>query len=141
MKPSLKQFREVAKKCNGNISAIADAFGKYRSTIYDWLSKDEDFRNTIEEYRGQLLDKCLETADYLANGIPIIEETENGAEFRGWRVQPDGSMLRYLISTLGRKEGFGEAIDVTTKGESMKPSGPITIEVIDRREQVIKENS
>lgn len=138
MKPSLKQFREVAKKCNGNISAIASSFGKYRSTIYDWLSKDEDFKKTIEEYRGQLLDKCLETADYLANGIPIMEETENGAEFRGWKVQPDGNMLRYLISTLGRKEGFGEAIDVTTNGEGLKPSGPITIEVIDKREQVIK---
>ena len=141
MKPSLKRFREVAKKCNGNISAIASSLGIYRSTIYDWLSKDEDFKNTIEEYRGQLLDKCLETADYLANGIPIMEETENGAEFRGWRVPPDGNMLRYLISTLGRKEGYGEALDVTTKGESIKPSEPITIEVIDRREQVIKGNS
>ena len=136
MKPSLKRFQEIAKKCNGNISSIASALGIYRSTIYDWLSKDDDFKNTIDEYRGQLLDKCLETADYLANGIPIMEETENGAEFRGWRVQPDGNMLRYLISTLGRKEGYGEAIDVTTKGESIKPSEPITIEVIDRREQV-----
>ena len=136
MKPGIKRFKEIAERCNGNVSAIASTFGVYRTTIYDWMEADEQFKIVVEEYRGRLLDKCISTATLLANGIPIMEETENGAEFRGWRVQPDGNMLRYLISTLGRKEGYGEAIDVTTKGESIKSTGPITIEVIDRREQV-----
>ena len=136
MKPSLKRFKEVAKKHNGNISAMASAMEVWRSTIYDWIAEDESFKIVIDEYRGRLLDKCLETAERLANGIPILEDTEAGAQFTGWKVAPDGNMLRYLISTLGRKEGFGEAIDVTSRGESIKPADPITIEVIDRREQV-----
>ena len=136
MKPSLKRFKEIAQKHNGNISAMASAMGVWRSTIYDWIAEDESFKIVIDEYRGRLLDKCLETAERLANGIPILEDTAAGAQFTGWKVAPDGNMLRYLISTLGRKEGFGEAIDVTSKGESIKPAEPITIEVIDRREQV-----
>lgn len=135
MKPTLKRFKEVAKKCNGNISAMASAFVVYRSTIYDWMDEDEQFKAVVEEYRGRLFDKCLKTAELLANGVPIFEMTEKEAVFAGWKVQPDGNMLRYLISTLGRKDGFGEAIDVTSNGERIIPE-PITIEIIDERKQV-----
>ena len=136
MKPSLRRFKQIAMKYNGNISAMASAMEVWRSTIYDWMAEDESFKAVIDEYRGRLLDKCLETAERLANGIPILEETETGTQFMGWRVAPDGKTLRYLISTLGRREGFGEAIDVTSRGESIKPAEPIKIEIIDNREQV-----
>ena len=43
-------------------------------------------------------------------------------------------MVRYLMSTLGRKEGFGENIDLTTAGNPL--SSNINIEIIDKREQV-----
>lgn len=137
MRPSLKRFKEVAKKCNGNVSAIASALCVNRRTIYDWMDEDEQFKTVIEEYRGRLFDKCLKTAELLANGVPTIEMTENGPQFVGWKVMPDSSMLRYLLSTLGRKDGFGEstAIDITSKGERIM-SEPIQIEVIDRREQI-----
>lgn len=135
MKPSLKRFREAAEKCGGNVSAIAKTFGVYRSTVYDWMKDDSEIERTVKEYRGRLLDRCLKTADLLANGVPDIVPTEKGPQFAGWKVQPDGGMLRYLISTLGRDEGFGESIDVTSKGDSIK-SEPVIIEVIDRREQV-----
>lgn len=137
MKPSFKRFKEVAKNCNGNISAMASHFDVYRSTIYDWMDGDEEFKSVIEEYRGRLFDKCLKTAELLANGVPTIEMTENGAQFSGWKVMPDASMLKYLLSTLGHRDGFGEStsIDITSKGEKIIPE-PLTIEIIDRREQV-----
>ena len=140
MRPSLKRFKEVAKKCNGNISAIASALCVNRRTIYDWMDEDEQFKTVVEEYRGRLFDKCLKTAELLANGVLATEMTENGPQFAGWKVMPDASMLRYLLSTLGRKEGFGESIDITSKGKPIMP-GPIQIEVIDRREQVELKNN
>lgn len=135
MKPKLTRFQQVAAEQCGNISKIADAFGVGRASVYRWLLTDEKFKSVIEEQRGRLLDRCIESAALLANGVPSWEESANGPVFNGWKVMPDGNMLRYLISTLGRKEGFGESLDVTSKGESIKPD-PITIEVIDKREQV-----
>lgn len=137
--PRLKKFKEVAKQCNGNISAIAQVFGVTRKTIYDWAKGNEKIGETIQEYRGRLLDKCLKTAELLANGIPKITQTKSGPVFSGWEVMPDAGMLKYLMSTLGRKEGFGDGIDITSNGETIKPE-PITIEVVDRREQVIKKD-
>jgi len=139
MKPKLKQFKEVAKRYEGNISKMADALGVGRVTIYRWMESDAGFKEAIEEQRGRLLDKCIETAGILANGVPKIIEGPNGPMQMGWAVPPDGQTLRYLLGTLGRKEGFGESIDVTTKGESIKPE-TIEIEIIDRREQIVQGN-
>lgn len=38
-------------------------------------------------------------------------------------------MLRYLPSTLGRSEGFGESVDVTTGGNPMTPPS-VNIQVV-----------
>lgn len=114
---------------------MALAVGLNRVTLYRWIADDSKYKDIVEEYRGRLLDRCLETADMLANGVPDLEETPNGPKLRGWKVYPDGQTLRFLISTIGRKEGFGDSVDITSKGQSIKPE-PVVIEVIDRREQV-----
>ena len=136
MKPKLRRFEEIAAKHGGNISRIADELDVNRLTVYRWMESDDRFRAIIEEHRGRLLDRCIETAATISNGIPIRDDY---GEVIGWKERPDSWMLRYLISTLGRKEGFGDSIDVTTQGESIK-SEPLMIEVIDRREQVEEDN-
>lgn len=131
-KPPLKKFKEIAEACGGTIGKIATTLGVYRSTIYKWCSSNPEYQAVIDEYRGRLLDECLKSARAVSIGIPKLDEKKR---IIGWIEKPDGYMLRYLISTLGRKEGFGEAIDLTSKGESIKPD-PVVIEVIDRREQI-----
>lgn len=131
-KPPLKKFKEIAEACGGTIGKMATALGVYRSTIYKWCSSNPEYQAVIDEYRGRLLDECLRSARAVSVGIPKLDEKNH---IVGWIERPDGYMLRYLISTLGRKEGFGEAIDLTSKGESIKPD-PVVIEVIDRREQI-----
>ena len=106
MKPSIKRFREVAKACNGNVTNIAASFGVFRSTVYDWMDADATFRNIIDEYRGQLVETCLKTAELLARGIPVIDKKTN--TLLGWKEKPDGQMIRYLLGVYGKREGFGE---------------------------------
>lgn len=132
-KPSVEKFKEIAAACNGVIGKMAMAMGVYRSTIYDWL-KEPKYKNVIEEYRGKLLDECLSVARLTALGIPKLDEKKRVI---GWVEKPDSFMLRYLIGKLGSQEGYGESIDITSKGESIKPD-PVVIEVIDSRLQVKK---
>ena len=134
-KPSIDKFRELAETCGGTIGKMATALGVYRSTIYRWCADSPEYQEVIDEYRGRLLDECLRSARAVSIGIP---KTKDG-KIVGWIERPDGYMLRYLISTLGRREGFGEAIDLTSKGESIKPE-PIMIEVIDNRDKIMKGN-
>ncbi len=105
-KPTLKKFREVAKECNGVVSAIAARLGASRSSVYDWMDNDPAFKAVIDEFRGQLVDTCLKTAELLARGIPVIDEQTK--TLLGWKEKPDGQMVRYLLGVFGRREGFGE---------------------------------
>ena len=134
-RPTAKKFAEVAEKCHGTIGKIAECFGVSRLTIYRWMEDDPRLKEAIENYRGKLLDECLKSARIVALGIPTLDKDK---KVIGWKEKPDSYMLRYLIGTLGKKEGFGESIDVTSKGESIKPE-PLTVEIIDRREQVRQE--
>lgn len=133
-RPGLKQFRETAETCGGVVSRIALALGVARKTIYEWCDKNAEYQAVLDEYKGKLLDECLKVARLTAIGIPKLDSNN---KVIGWKEKPDGNMLRYFISTLGRKEGYGESIDVTSRGESIKPD-PVVIEVIDRRDQIVK---
>lgn len=133
-KPNLETFRETAEACGGVVSRMAKALGVARKTIYEWCAKNEKYQAVLDEYKGKLLDECLKVARLTALGIPKLDKDNKVV---GWKERPDGQMLRYFISTLGKKEGYGESIDITSKGESVKPD-PVVIEVIDRRDQIVK---
>lgn len=107
-KPDISKFREVLRKSGGNLTKVAATFHVTRKTVYDWAKSDTEFKDAITDERGSLVDECLVSARVLALGIPEKDEKGN---FIGWRERPDGYMIRYLLSTLGRKEGFGDSMD------------------------------
>ncbi len=121
MIPPIEKFKEAMTKCRGNLSQVARAFSVSRHTIYEWMNKNPEYRSVLDDARGEFLDEVISTARVVALGIPLKDDNGN---FAGYQVSPDGSMLRYLLSTLGRNEGFGEHIDVTTDG---KPLGMKTL--------------
>ena len=104
-KPKIEDFRKSLRKSGGNLTKVAAIFKVGRKTIYQWAKDDVEFKDAISDERGALVDECLVSARVLALGIPEKDEKGN---FIGWRERPDGYMIRYLLSTLGRKEGFGE---------------------------------
>ena len=95
-KPNIEDFRKILRKSGGNLTKVAATFKVARKTVYQWAKED---------VRGALVDECLVSARVLALGIP---EKDKDGNFVGWRERPDGYMIRYLLSTLGKSEGFGE---------------------------------
>lgn len=79
----------------------------------------------------EMFDQCLSTAQIVAMGVPIMED----GKFVGWQERPDSQLLRYFIGVLGKEEGFGESMDVTSKGEKI---GGLQVEIIDSRSSVAK---
>ena len=115
MKPKLETFEKAVEKYGGNITKVAKAFKVSRTHIYNWLNNDPEFKRIVDDARGSLFDDCLSTARIVAMGIPNIED----GKMVGWVERPDSGMIRYLLSTIGRKEGFGENLDVTTNGKEI----------------------
>lgn len=109
-KPSLDEFEEFIRKTGGNLSQTAGLFGVSRQTVHNWIREDQDFKNAVQDSRKKLFDQCLDAARIVALGVPHIDP--GTGQILGWKEKPDGQMLRYLLSTLGRDEGFGESVNV-----------------------------
>ena len=121
-KPTAEVFKKVVAGCGGNLSKSAQVLGVSRSAISVWTREDREFKAIVHDERMKLFDECVVTARTVAMGVPAYEEMrdengnivldENGKPrkvFAGWVERPDGQMLRYMMSTLGRTEGFGES--------------------------------
>lgn len=131
-KPTLKRLKEALEQTQGNFTNTAALLGCSRTSLWKWAKQDPAFEEAIDDSRKKFLDTCLSTARVVALGVPKVE----GGKIVGWEERPDSNMLRYFISTLGRNEGFGDSVDITSGGTAIPA---IKIEVIDKREDVRKE--
>ncbi|MBO4965928.1 MAG: hypothetical protein J6C81_06655 [Muribaculaceae bacterium] len=109
-KPSLDEFEDAIRKTGGNLSQTAGLLGVTRQTVHNWVREDGEFKSVVQDSRKKLFDQCLDAARIVALGVPLIDPATG--HILGWKEKPDGQMLRYLLSTLGRDEGFGESVNV-----------------------------
>lgn len=116
MRPSLEEFQDALAKTRGNLTKTAELFGVTRKTCYNWTQEDPEFADALQDSRKRMLDKCIEVGYLTALGIPIVDKA---GKVTGWVEKPDASMLRYLLSTLGRDEGFGDKKEVELTGNTM----------------------
>lgn len=114
-KPSLDEFREVMATAHGNISDAANLLRVSRQAVHKWVREDPEFKDAVDEHRKRLFDECLGQARILALGLPKIKD----GKLVGWIEKPDGQMLRFFLQTLGRDEGFGNSVDITSNGEAL----------------------
>ena len=106
MRPELEAFRSVVNECRGNLSSVARRLGVTRNTLTNWVTAGGDeWKQVVRDARMRLFDDCLVSAEVLARGIP---EKDDDGNVIGWLEKPDGQMVRYLLSTLGKEEGFGD---------------------------------
>lgn len=124
-KPSLDEFEDAIRKAGGNLSVTAGMLGVTRQTIHNWVKEDQAFKSVVIDARKRVFDKCLDTAYAIAMGVPIVDEKTG--RFLGWREKPDSTMLRYLLSILGRDEGFSERVNVNVENPM-----PTVIQVVTR---------
>lgn len=111
MIPPIEKFKEAMIKYRGNLSQVARAFSVSRHAVYDWMKKNPEYKEVLDDARGEFLDDVISTARLLATGIPLKDADGN---FAGYQIPPDPSMCRFILSTLGRSDGFGERIEVQT---------------------------
>lgn len=131
-KPTLEELSEALKKTRGNLTNTARLLGISRTTLWRYGKEIPEMGDLIKESRKEKLDQFVTTAELLALGIPDIDPDTK--KVVGWIEKPDGLMLRYFMSTLGRDEGFGDNIDVTTNGKDI--NNVLQVEVIDKRSDV-----
>lgn len=49
-------LRYASSECGGNISTVCDSLGMSRTQYYEWLEKDEEFRNKMRDIKLKMVD-------------------------------------------------------------------------------------
>lgn len=122
MIPTREKFQEVAYKMAGNISAIAEAFERSRVSVHNWINEQEGFADIISAAREIALDEAEARNRMLILGIPVKNEK---GEITGWAERPDAGLIKFTLSSRGKKRGYGEVIDHNLGGQKNKPISAI----------------
>ena len=133
-KPTLEELKKALEQTRGNLTNTAKLLGVNRTTLWAWQKNDPEFRAAITDSRKGKLDQFITTAEILALGIPELEK--GTGRVIGWIEKPDAGMLKFFMSTLGRDEGFGDSMDLTTNGKELQ--SVVKVEIIDKRSDVAK---
>lgn len=108
--PTDDEFAQLCEKTGGNISAIAQNLGVSRTTVSDWVTKTESFKQAVDDARESALDLCEDRAMQLIAGIPRVNEEGKTV---AWTERPDSGLIKFVLATRGKKRGYGESVAVT----------------------------
>lgn len=90
-------------KLDGHIAAVAQCLGRSRRVIETYIQRDLNLSELLEDIHETFLDDAEFKARALARS-------------------GDGGVLKYMLSTLGKKRGY------VTRTETMLPNGGMTVQ-------------
>jgi hypothetical protein len=94
-------FLDALKKNLYVVTAACEQSGVGRTTFYEWMKSDEDFKRRVEEIE-EIQTDFVETQ--------LLKKIKEGSE---------RSILFYMRYK-GRKRGYSDSVDITTGGEKIK---------------------
>ena len=105
-----KKLMDALTESLGNISLACESLSIKRDLYYKYYDCDEDFRKHAEKCRERRL-------DFAEHKLDKLVEQENP------------TAILFLLKTIGKSRGYSERqeIDMTSKGESIKPETPYQI--------------
>jgi hypothetical protein len=96
-----KNFIEAYKKAFGIVSVAAKAASIERCTYYDWLKKDPEFKQAIEEIEPE---------------EDFIDMAENALQKK--IKEGDTTAIIFTLKTKGKKRGYIERKEITGADDS-----------------------
>lgn len=90
-------------KHRGVVTPACRECGIARDTYYGWLERYEGYAKLVREVK--------DIAHDFVESI-MFQRIEEGSD----------ALIKYYLSTQARDRGYGESVDVTTKGETIKPA-------------------
>lgn len=94
-----KAFSDAYIKTFGNVSQTCNAIGIDRSTYYDWLKKDKEFKKHIESLEPQ--ERFM---DFLES--KLVEKINNG----------DTASIIFALKTKAKPRGYVERQEIQHQG-------------------------
>jgi hypothetical protein len=111
-----KQFIDALEKCMGVITTACATIGIHRSTYYDWIHDDPDFKKQVESIDEIALDFAESKLFSLIDGPEHLVATKDGG-MMPVKDTPNVTAVIFYLKTKGKKRGYIEKqeIDMTNR--------------------------
>ena len=137
-----EQLKKALIKANGQPTKAAEILGVTYVSVYSRIRKNPELLEVQKAHRARVFNEVSNTMTLIAMAGIIKEPItdEEGTVIQGkFREVPVDSRTRMtamqtILSTFRVEDGVIDKLDITTAGSPL--SQGITIEVIDKREQV-----
>lgn len=106
-----KEILEALEQYNGIVSTACNNIGLARSTFYDWLSKDEDFKAAVGDIQEVAIDFVESKLMEKINGVKVA-----GPKGAIYDVPPSDTAIIFYLKTKGKKRGYVEKTEVEHSG-------------------------
>ena len=108
------EILEALEKYNGIVSTACASIGLARSTFYNWLNADAEFKLAVDEIQEVAIDFVESKLMEKITGIQVMGKDSP------YDLPPSDTAIIFYLKTKGKKRGYVEKqeIDHTSKGES-----------------------
>jgi hypothetical protein len=116
-----KKVLEALRKSLGVVSTACVSANLARSTFYNWLSSDEEFKLAVEEVQEEAIDITESKLFERINGYSHPEEkifNYEGGIVRADTTKhypPDTTAIIFYLKTKGKKRGYIEKTEIDHK--------------------------
>ncbi len=97
--PSLADISDIIRKFEGNIASVAKYYNVTRETIYQYINRHKELKQTIEEVRTLTDESMLDNAENVLKYCMSLAKTSP-------KIAQDTA--KYVFDKKGHKRGWGD---------------------------------
>lgn len=100
------------KKTLGIVSHACEDADVGRTTYYQWLKDDEEFKQAVEDIEASAIDHVESKLMEKINGVKVKSKKDV------YDVPPSDTAIIFYLKTKGKKRGYSERIEIDNPNES-----------------------
>jgi hypothetical protein len=110
-KADKKTLLEALEKNKGIVSISCASIGYARSTYYDWLNSDEEFKAAVADINETAIDFVESKLMEKVNGV-VVRTFNEKREPKIYDLPPSDTAIIFFLKTRGKKRGYVERMEV-----------------------------
>lgn len=118
-----KEVLESLEQHHGIVTTACASIGCPRSTYYNWLASDEEFKTAVDEIQETAIDFVESKLMEKINGVTCA-----GKEETIYDQPPSDTAIIFFLKTRGKKRGYIEKTELNVSGSLNLSDEPITFE-------------
>jgi hypothetical protein len=109
-----KEILEALEKYKGIVTNACGSIGLARSTYYNWLNEDSEFKAAVDEIQETAIDFVEGKLMQKIDGVTMLGKGDD--EDVTYVLPPDTTAIIFYLKTKGKKRGYVERTEVSHSG-------------------------